>query len=224
MTVEAALVATRPEGPNGRLLSIDVPAAHAARYRATGQYCAVEYAGETGWFAIASPPNARPFEFYVQAGGGSSERLMRLLPGAAVRIGEPQGAGFGLDRVLADAGPVFLLATGSGISGIRSTLHGLARAGRAARVYLGARTAADLLFASDYEGWRRSGLEVIPVLSRGAPGWTGRRGHVQQALAADVADLSDAWVIACGQPEMQTEARALAMAAGLSADRFLTNH
>lgn len=224
MTANATVVGTRPEGPRGRVLSIAVPVGHAAAHHAAGQYCAVEYGGETGWFAIASPRGRAPFEFYVQPGGGSSEALIALEPGANVRVGEPQGGGFELPRVLDDAGPVYLLATGSGVSGVRSSIERLITARRAARLYIGARTAHDLLFATEYAAWRAAGVDVIPVLSRAAPGWNGRRGYVQQALLADVTDLSDAWVVACGQPQMQADALSGAQAAGLRPDRFLTNH
>lgn len=214
----ATVQASRPEGPRGRLISIDVPAAFAARHQIPGQYCAVEHAGETGWFAIASAPGVRPFEFYVQPGGGSSEQLLRLTPGATVTVGAPQGAGFAVDRVLADDGPVFILATGSGLSGVRSTIQRLAQAERAALLYVGARTAADLLFVDEYPTWR--GITVRPVLSRAGDA----RRYVQQAFADEQSDLSRAWVIACGQAEMQAEARDIATAAGLPPDRFLTNH
>lgn len=221
--MNATLIASRPEGPSGRLLSVEVPAVRVAAHRAAGQYCAVEHDGQTGYFALASLPGRRPFEFYVQAGGGSSDGLLTALAGTRLQVGSPQGEGFGVERVLSDDAPVYILATGSGLSGVRSSVQLLAERGRGARLYVGARTAADLLFRADYPAWQDAGVAIEPVFSRD-PAGAGRAGYVQAALLADVPDLRGAWVFACGQPEMQAESRDLALAAGLAPDRFLTNH
>ena len=220
----ARIVQARPEGPRGRLLTIQVPVEHAAAYQVAGQYCALSLNEETGWFAIASPPGVTALEFYVQPAGGSSEGLSRAPIGTAVDVGPPQGTGYGVERALQVGGPLFVLATGSGYSGVRACLARVEAAGRPARLYVGARMQADLLFTSEYDGLRAANIEVIEVLSRPAGGWSGRRGYVQAAFAKEVDRLDDAWVIACGQPEMQTEARAIAESLGLPPDRFLTNY
>jgi CDP-4-dehydro-6-deoxyglucose reductase len=184
----------------------------------------VEWAGETGWFAIASPPGEARFEFYVQSGGGSSEGLLGAPVGSALQVGVPQGEGYGLDAALAEEAPIYLLAAGSGYSGVRACLAQLRQRGRGARIYVGARTEADLLFRSEYGGLRAAGIEVVEVLSRPADQWAGRRGYVQAALEADVSTLAGAWVIGCGPADMQTQAHALCVRLGLSPDRFLTNY
>lgn len=218
------LVHARPEGPRGRLLSVEVPAAHVAAYRTAGQYCAVEWAGETGWFAIASPPGEARFEFYVQAGGGSSEGLLRAPIGSALTVGLPQGEGYGYAAALESDAPIVVLAAGGGYSGVRACLAHLQRSARTARCYVGARTANDLLFFNEYDGLRAVGVEVIEVLSQADAQWTGRRGYVQDALAADMPALHAAWVIACGPEQMQTDSRTRCHALGLRPERFLTNY
>jgi CDP-4-dehydro-6-deoxyglucose reductase len=217
-------VRARPEGPRGRLLTVDVPAGHTAAYLTAGQYCALSIQGETGWFAVASPPSIAPFEFYVQPGGGSSDLLLNAPIGAPVEVGLPQGKGYRIERALRTDDPLYLLATGSGYSGVRACLARIEAVGRTARIYVGARTVSDLLFDTEYEGLRAVGIEVVEVLSRASATWAGRHGYVQTAFAEDVDRLDEAWVIACGQPEMQSQSRALAESLGLPADRFLTNY
>ena len=221
---KARILQARPEGPRGRLLTIDVPAGHAAAYLVAGQYCALSLGGQTGWFAIASPPSLAPFEFYVQPGGGSSDLLLNAPIGTPIEVGLPQGNGYRIEHALRTDGPLYLLATGSGYSGVRACLARIEAVGRTARLYVGARTASDLLFDTEYAGLRAAGIEVITVVSRPGPAWTGRQGYVQTAFAADVERLDDAWVIACGQPEMQSQSLAIAESLGLPADHFLTNY
>lgn len=222
--VHARIISAHPEGPFGRLLTLDVPPALASAYLVAGQYCALSMRGETGYFAIASPPTVAPFEFYVQPGGGSSDLLLGAPIGARVEVGPPQGSGYRIERALHDDGPLYVLATGSGYSGVRACLSRIEAVGRAAHLYVGARTMTDVLFEAEYAGLRAANIEITVVLSRAGPAWTGRRGYVQAAFAEDVDRLDAAWVVACGQPEMQAQARAIAEARGLPADRFLTNY
>jgi NAD(P)H-flavin reductase len=133
--MSAQLVDRRPEGPRGWLLSVAVPAEQAAAYTAPGQYCRLGVSGEGGYFAIASAPGTSPFEFYIQPAGGVSDRLVALEVGAALEVAEPMGPGFGLDRVLASPGPVWVLAAGSGLSGVRAALGVLA--GRSVHLLVG---------------------------------------------------------------------------------------
>lgn len=211
----------RPEGSRGLVLSLAVPASVAVGYTEPGQYCRLAVGGEEGFFAIASPPGQAVFEFFVQPAGGVSDRLVALPVDAEVEVGPPLGAGYGLGRVLADEGPVVVLATGSGYSGVRAALHVLHAAGRPVHLWVGARTADDVIFSHEFAGFREAGSRVEVALSRpdeGA-GW-----YVQQALAAAAPDLHSAWVLACGQPAMVGASRLVCADLGLPADRFLTNH
>ena len=217
--MSAQLVDRRPEGPRGWLLSVAVPAAQALAYTAPGQYCRLGVSGEGGYFAIASAPGTSPFEFYIQPAGGVSDRLVALEVGAALEVAEPMGPGFGLDRVLASPGPVWVLAAGSGLSGVRAALGVLA--GRSVHLLVGVREEADLIFASEINALRARGLDVEVVESRPAHG-AGR--YVQQVLAARAPDLRDAWVLACGPDGMVAACRDGCASLGLPAERFLLNY
>jgi len=54
------------------------------------------------------------------------------------------------------------------------------------------------------------------VLSGSGGSWTGRRGHVQQAVAEDFDDLSAHAIYLCGSPNMIVEARRTFSARGAS--------
>ena len=72
-------------------------------------------------------------------------------------------------------------------------------------------------------------FEYRPVLSRADAAWQGRRGYVQDAVVADIEDLSDYAIYLCGSPTMVSAAKALFVERGASlnhiyADTFLFQH
>lgn len=221
----ARVVARHPEGLRGQRITLAVPPAVAAAYTAPGQYCELGVGDQTGYFAIAGAPGSPDaFEFYVQDNGGSAAALLRGPLGATVHISLPAGAGYGLDAALAHGGPLYALATGSGWYGLRSALWAIAEAGRSATTYAGFRHPPDALDTPGQQQLRDRRFAIHLCLSRPPDGWTGRRGHVQRALDADAPDLTDAWVLGCGQPEMLIAAREICARRGLAPARFLTNY
>lgn len=221
----ARVTARHPEGLRGQRITLAVPPAVAAAHTAPGQYCEIHVAEHTGYFAIAGAPGAPDaFDFYVQDNGGSASALLRGGDDARVEIGLPAGAGYALDAALAHGGPLYALATGSGWYGLRSALWAIADADRTATTYVGFRHPPDALDTPGHQQLRDRGFALHLCLSRPPDGWTGRRGYVQAALDADAPDLTDAWVLGCGQPEMLIAARQICARRGLAPDRFLTNY
>jgi CDP-4-dehydro-6-deoxyglucose reductase len=82
------------------------------------------------------------------------------------------------------------------------------------------REAGDLYLDETIRAWRGrlAGFNYVPVLSRAGATWSGCRGHVQDAVCADLADLSGHAVYLCGSPNMVREARVRFVARGASAD------
>lgn len=220
----ARIVDRLADGPRGQLVTFEVEPPWREAHTAAGQYCEIRLDGQTGFFAIANRPGAERVQFYVQDNGGSSTAMLGSAPGAVVELGAPSGVGYGLDRALAHGGPIVAAATGSGWYGLRSALWAVADAGRAAAVYVGFRDVFSVLDPVGQQRLRDRGFAVKLCLSRPPDGWTGRRGYVQAALLDEVERLDDAWLVACGQPEMQAELARLAEGRGLRADRFLTNY
>lgn len=117
--------------------------------------------------------------------------------------------------------PVFMV-TGTGYAPARAMLQELAAQGATGPVWLywGGRQLADLYDAVEFPGLD---LRHVPVLSRAGAEWTGRRGHVQDAVLADHPDLADTVVYACGSDVMIHSARERLLAAGLPPHHFYSD-
>lgn len=221
--MNGTLLDARTVGPRGRLLRVAVDPTTAAAYTDCGQYCALDLNGETGFFAIARAPGPGPLEFFVQEGGGVSTHLLAAAPGARIQVSMPAGAGFGL-AARPRPGPLYVVATGSGYGAVR----GVMQAYRAAHLLVGFRSRADILFLDELEALAAAGTPVHLAISQGRrplPAPLQRsQGYVQDALAQLAPDLSEATLVACGQPEMQAACQQVAGGLGLPPDRFLTNY
>ena len=139
-----------------------------------------------------------------------------------LRLNGPLGTFFlrdvaGLDLVF--------LATGTGFAPVKAMLESLSDLApvhfpSSVTVLWGGRTSADIYF--DVESISCD-FRFIPVLSQAAEQWSGKRGHVQQALLSVLPDLQNAAVYACGSDAMIRDARATLILAGLPATRFYSD-
>lgn len=117
-----------------------------------------------------------------------------------------------------------LLATGTGIAPVKAILEGLSGLDaeaqpRSVTVYWGGRHREDLYWQPhEFLDLRR--FRFVPVLSRADSDWIGERGHVQDVMLRDSADLADTLVYACGSDDMIHGAQAKLHAAGLPEQHF----
>ena len=168
-------------------------------------------------YSIASPPRADgTYDVAVTKveGGPMSTWLHAIAPGETITQSHAQGF-FTLDeRALDDGRPLLMIATGTGISPIRSMLLSREAAPPTAPVALvfGNRTEHDVLYREDFErlaqAWPR--FTFAPVLSRAPASWSGRAGHVQVHLSEILGTLGedvDAYV--CGLNRMVSDVRGL---------------
>jgi CDP-4-dehydro-6-deoxyglucose reductase len=199
-----------------------------------GQYLKVHLAdGSTRNFSMASRPGAEVLDFHVRRipGGRFTDFMLgELRPGDALDVELPHGNFFYRG---ADYRPLLMVATGTGLAPIKSILESLHDDPDCPPVslYWGARTRADLYLHDQIAAWgeRLCDFRYVPVLSRADASWSGRRGHVQQAVCADHPDLSEHAIYLCGSPLMITDAsRAFAArqasSAHLYADNFSFQH
>lgn len=189
-----------------------------------GQY--IDVIGQGGVrrsYSLANASTAeKQLELHIRAVPGgvmSAYWFERAKENDLLRLNGPLGTFFlrnvaGLD--------LFFLATGTGIAPVKAMLEGAhslpaENRPRSITVYWGGRTADDLY-------WDVSAVDTkhryVPVLSRAATDWTGVRGHVQDALIADQADLTQTVVYACGSDAMIHGARELLISKGLPERRF----
>jgi CDP-4-dehydro-6-deoxyglucose reductase len=133
-------------------------------------------------YSIASAPGAPRFEIAVTRveGGAGSTWLHEVAPGAVLKCIGPQGF---FTRPVGGAAPSLFVATGTGVTPMRSML-GAAIAGGSSQpvwVLFGCRHEHDLLYRDEMEALASAHpwLRFEPTLSQPGEGWAGRRGYVQ---------------------------------------------
>ncbi|HSI48414.1 MAG TPA: FAD-binding oxidoreductase [Ideonella sp.] len=117
---------------------------------------------------------------------------------------------------------LMLLCTGTGIAPMLSMLAQVAEMPAEVQpasvtLYWGGRQSSDLYVDPAAS---LATLRYVPVLSRADASWTGARGHVQDVLLAEVRNLANAAVYACGSEQMIHGAQQKLLAAGLDPKRF----
>lgn len=195
---EARLVAVRPLSPFVRELSFERSDGRAFLFEA-GQWVNLVLplpGGEVKRaYSIASAPDGSPrFDLAVTRveGGAGSEYLHRLAPGATLRAVGPHGL---FTRDPESPAPSLFVATGTGVTPLRSMLHASLRAGAAAHLWVlfGARFEDDVIYRDELEALARGSdrIRYEITLSRGGPSWPGRRGYVQAHVPELWAALKD---------------------------------
>lgn len=125
--------------------------------------------------------------------------------------------------------PAIFVAGGTGFAPIKSVLsHALHhQVDRQMVLYWGARTLRDLYLPELPSRWQQEhdNFSFIPVIQAPLPEehWTGRTGHVHEAVLDDFADLSGYQVYVCGAPVMVAAARRDFIARGLPAEEFYSD-
>jgi CDP-4-dehydro-6-deoxyglucose reductase len=224
-TFDARLVRTQMLTPSVRELSFErvdgQPMAFAA-----GQFCNAllplphELDGShiKRSYSIASPPTGTAgFEIAVTLvqGGRASTWMHALEVGAVLPFTGPHGF---FTRPAAGASPSLMVATGTGVTPIRSMILDAVAAGSQAPMWivLGVRHEEDLLYEREMQeiAVRHPFVRFEPTLSQPRGAWSGRRGYVQthvrelwEALAARTDQPPHAYV--CGLERMVSSVRDL---------------
>lgn len=224
MKKTAQVVETRMLSPSVRSLKLS-PADGALPF-AAGQWLDLYVSTVSGLekraYSIASAPDDPLLELAVTLvpDGVASPTLHALTEGSEVLIDGPYGF-FTLDESLAET-PCLFVATGTGLSPLRSMLCAWQKRARRAPITLlfGVRTQADILWSAELSSWARDypELSLAVTLSRPDAGWTGRTGYVQNHVAELARALGEPHVFICGLNRMVSEVRGLCKS-GLGYDR-----
>jgi NAD(P)H-flavin reductase len=117
-------------------------------------------------------------------GGPGSTFLHEVAPGATLRFIGPQG----FFTRPPPGPPSLMIATGTGITPMRSMLRAALAAGSTSPVcvLLGVRHEHDLLYADELRAAvaAHPSVRFEPTLSQPGPGWPGRKGYVQTHVRA----------------------------------------
>ncbi|WP_407313434.1 CDP-6-deoxy-delta-3,4-glucoseen reductase [Pseudomonas sp. nanlin1] len=197
------------------------PAGKAPRYHA-GQYLMIERDnGEKSAFSLASAPHSgRELEMHVLVREASAQSLLaQLQRDGMARVHLPYG-----DTHLAElpAGPLVLIAAGTGMAQMHSLIEECRARGFAYPVHLywGARRPEDFYQIEQWEQWAQiPNLHLHKVVSD-LCGWEGRCGLLHEAICEDMADLSSVYVYASGSPNMVYATLDALVAAGMSAHQM----
>jgi ferredoxin-NADP reductase len=173
----------------GQWVSFRIP--HEGQERVARAYSIASAPREDGVFQVA---------ITRVEGGPGSNHLHTVEPPAVLPMAGPEG----FFTLQPPERPILMVATGTGVSPMRSMLLAHAVLPRTI-LLLGNRTQQDLVYREDFEQMarQREGFSFVPTLSRGPEGWQGRRGYVQTHVAELIAELGgDCDVYVCGLHKM----------------------
>lgn len=232
---DARLIATRHLSPNVRELVFERADGKPMEFL-PGQWVNLLLSLPAGEmkraYSIASHPDGSPrFELAVTrvVGGPGSEHLHAIPEGTIVKAVGPQGF---FTRGPNDLAPALFVATGTGITPLRSMIKAALAAASRAPLWLlfGARHEADILYRAELSAFAREnpGLRYEITLSQPGPAWQGRRGYVQLHVPELFAELKTKaspegpHVFICGLDRMVKVVRDLARGE-LGVDRKLVH-
>jgi ferredoxin-NADP reductase len=193
----ATVVNVRNETARARTLVLDVPGWTGHR---AGQHVDVRLVAEDGYeaqrsYSIASPPEEGTVALTVERldDGEVSPYLCDVLePGDGLEVRGPIGGYFVWD--VASAGPVLLIAGGSGIVPLMAMLRHHARADADARarapasLLYSARTWDDVIYLAELDTFAmESDVRVAFTLTRATPhDWRGYRRRIDRTMLEEV--------------------------------------
>jgi CDP-4-dehydro-6-deoxyglucose reductase len=220
--------------PDVAVVKMQLPANDPLRYHA-GQY--VEFIlrdGSRRSYSMANAPHTQGEKPWVELhirhmpGGKFTDIVFTTMKEKDIlRMEGPFGSFFLRED---SAKPMVLLASGTGFAPIKAIIEEMQFKAitRPAVLYWGCRSKADLYLHDWVEQVTREmpTLRYVPVLSEPKPedAWAGRTGFVHHAVMADLPDLSEHQVYACGAPIMVESAeRDFVGTCGLPVEEFLAD-
>jgi ferredoxin-NADP reductase len=186
----AEVIEVVPETPRVRSLVLQVPDWPGHR---PGQHADVRLTGEGGYqaqrsYSIASAPESSHLVLTVariEEGEVSPYLVAEVQVGDRFELRGPIGGYF--VWTVADGGPLFLVAGGSGIAPLMSMLRHRVAAGSTlpARLLYSSRTFEDIIYHTELERLSRAGtgLDVVHTLTRKRPpAWTGETRRIDRDM------------------------------------------
>jgi len=196
------------------ILWLKLPANERLQFLA-GQY--IEFIlkdGSRRSFSMANAPHDDEFlQLHIRhvPGGAFTDHVFKTMKERDIlRFEGPLGSFF----LHESEKPIVFVASGTGFAPVKAIIESAFKheIGRPMTLYWGARRPKDLYLDALARQWAAEYpalFEYIPVISDALPEdqWTGRTGFVHRAVMADMPDLSEIQVYACGVPIMVDSAR-----------------
>lgn len=169
--------------------------------------------------SISSDPRDRGRVCHtVKAVGNVTQALARLREGDEVVVRGPFGTPWPLEGL---RGQDVVIATGGvGLASVRAAIlhvvHNRGDYGRVAMLF-GAKTPQGLLYARDYDDWRRAGIDLRLTVDEGGGSWTGNVGLLPALLDGLDLEAAHTSLLCCGPEPMMLAVAKRARVAGVAA-------
>jgi NAD(P)H-flavin reductase/Pyruvate/2-oxoacid:ferredoxin oxidoreductase delta subunit len=189
-----------------------------------GQFVMVEQPGLPAFPISCSRYGKEELLLTVRGVGPATAALLGTPTGGQIGLRGPLGRGWPIDRALGR--DVVIAAGGIGLAPLRplvdTILADRERFGSVLLAY-GARTPGDRLFSGELASWAERGIEVVQIVDRSGPGWTGRVGVVTSLL--DQRDFSRRPAVAfvCGPERMMQATTRVLRDGGISPERMFVS-
>lgn len=220
------------ETPRVRTFVLDVPGWPGHR---PGQHVEVRLTGEDGLqaqrtYSIASEPEAPQVALTVERieeGEVSPYLVGDVRPGDRFELRGPIGGYF--VWTVAQGGPLFLVAGGSGVVPLMSMLRHRAAAGSAlpATLLFSSRSAEEVIYRDEMERMAAAsgGPRIVHTLTRAQPdGWSGGRRRIDRAMLSETgfAPSAHPWNFICGPTSLVEAVATLLLDLGHEPSRIRT--
>jgi anaerobic sulfite reductase subunit B len=171
--------------------------------------------------SVSGPAGSPALIQTIRAVGAVSRALCTARPGQLVGVRGPFGTTW--DEASAAGHDLLVVAGGIGLAPLRPALLSALRERQRYRriiVLIGARSPAELIFATELADWQDQGAEVDVTVDKADASWPGNVGVVTQLIGRAHIDAARTTALICG-PEvmMRLTARSL-QAAGILAVRI----
>lgn len=195
-----------------------------------GQYANIGKNGTFRDFSIGSLPSSPDIiEMHIRRvpnGQFTNYIFSDLRLGDELDVEGPLGTFFLRSR---STRPMLLVAGGTGFAPIKALIESRIEEGSHVPMvlYWGVRQERDLYLADTVVSWTKklADFSFVPVLSECEPGseWTGRRGFLHDALAADIRDAGAMDIYVAGPPPMVEAVNRVLSEKGARQDRLFTD-
>lgn len=155
---------------------------------------------------IASSPLDDYLEFTVKKVGMVTTALHNCEEGITIGIRGPYGNGWPMEKLKGH--DIFILGGGFAFTTLRSLIkyviheENREKFGKIIVIY-GARDPGELIYKYDLKSWTaRNDIQVIPLIDRPYPGWTGRVGFPNQVIKEVASNTANSFALICGPPVM----------------------
>jgi ferredoxin-NADP reductase len=229
----ATVAALKDETPRVKTLSLEVPGWTDHK---PGQHVDIRLTAQDGYqaqrsYSIASAPtsNGRLDLTVERVEGGEVSPFLHdeLIVGDRFEVRGPIGGYFVWDAT--SAGPLLLVAGGSGVVPLMAIVRHRARVGSDAPCTLlySSRAPADIIYGAELDmlAARNDGLRVVHTLTREQPpNWTGYSRRIDAAMLTDLLATTgkDASVFVCGPTPLVESAASGLVGLGLAPSQVRT--